>query len=77
MVEVTATEYKARLGKYFTLAHREDIQITKNGKPIAILIAPKKRTRLADDIKGVITNMERSERDQVSEWLMNKYESLD
>ena len=35
MLQITATELKANLGKYITLAEREDVVITKSGKNVA------------------------------------------
>ena len=37
---ISATEFKNNLGKYLTLAAKEDIYITKNGKSIAKLTSP-------------------------------------
>lgn len=37
---ITATEFKANLGKYLELVTNEDILITKNGKIIAQLSQP-------------------------------------
>ena len=34
MLQITATEFKADLGKYIALAEREDVVITKSGKSI-------------------------------------------
>jgi len=34
---ITATEFKTNMGKYLSLASKEDIIITKNGKSIAKL----------------------------------------
>jgi prevent-host-death family protein len=37
-MEITATEFKMNLGKYLDAATREDVIITKNGKPVARLV---------------------------------------
>jgi prevent-host-death family protein len=37
-MEITATEFKTNLGKYLDDVGREDVVITKNGKPVARLI---------------------------------------
>ncbi len=37
---ITATEFKANLGKYLEIAKKQDIYITKNGKKIALLTNP-------------------------------------
>ena len=57
MMQITATDFKANLGKYLTIARRQDILITKNGADIALLTAPKTKTGWVDDISGIIPNM--------------------
>jgi prevent-host-death family protein len=57
MVQITATEFKAKLGKYLSLAHRQDVHITKNGTDIAVLTAPKSKSGWVDDISGIIPNI--------------------
>jgi prevent-host-death family protein len=37
-MEITATEFKMNLGKYLDSVEREDVIITKNGKPVARLV---------------------------------------
>ena len=54
MIQVTATDFKANFGKYLTLAGKEDIHITKNGADAAILIPPKPKPSVIDEITGVI-----------------------
>ena len=39
-MSITATELKLNLSKYLLLAEKEDICITKNGRPIAKLVSP-------------------------------------
>jgi len=39
-MSITATELKANLGKYLTLAASEDVYITRNGKVVARLTSP-------------------------------------
>jgi antitoxin (DNA-binding transcriptional repressor) of toxin-antitoxin stability system len=48
---VTATEFKANLGKYLDLVSREDIFITKNNKTVAKLCEPKKG--VAQRLRGI------------------------
>ena len=50
MLRITATELKTNLGKYLDYAAYEDIQINKNGKPIAMLVFPKKQDSWVDKI---------------------------
>jgi len=41
MCTITATEFKTQFGKYLELSNKEDILITKNGKPFATITAVK------------------------------------
>jgi len=36
-MQITATEFKANIGRYLVLAENQDIVVTKNNKPIAKL----------------------------------------
>ena len=76
MIQVTATDLKINLGKYLSLASREEIHITKNGKNIAVLTAPKESHGWVDDITGVIQNTDIDVKKFKSERLAQKYESL-
>lgn len=50
---VTATEFKTNFGKYLELISKEDIFITKNGKPIAKLVEP--TGSVVNELRGIIT----------------------
>jgi len=76
MLQISATDLKLNLGKYLSLVGREEIQITKNGKAIAILAPPKQAQSWVDDITGVIPNTELDAKNIKGERLANKYESL-
>jgi prevent-host-death family protein len=54
MLQVTATDFKSNLGKYFSLVNQEEISITKNGVEFAVLTAPKPHRSVIDDLIGVI-----------------------
>ena len=54
MIQVTATDFKTNFGKYLNLVSENEIHITKNGNAIAILIPPKPRPSVIDDLLGVI-----------------------
>lgn len=41
MCKITATELKENLGKYLMLGLKEDILVTKNGKPLVRICAAK------------------------------------
>ncbi|MGI6019118.1 MAG: type II toxin-antitoxin system Phd/YefM family antitoxin [Marvinbryantia sp.] len=52
---VTATEFKANLGKYLELATSQDVFITKNGKNIARLTSPSvNRLAVLDNLVGIV-----------------------
>ncbi|MBQ6350679.1 MAG: type II toxin-antitoxin system Phd/YefM family antitoxin [Methanobrevibacter sp.] len=51
-MNVTATEFKTNLGKYFEMVLSEDIWITKNGKTIAKLTNP--NVSSVDSISGIL-----------------------
>lgn len=52
---ITATEFKINIGKYLSLAAREDIIITKNGKSIAKLTnANEDKVALAKSLFGIL-----------------------
>ena len=77
MIQITATDFKANLGKYFLLASREDIHITKNGTDIAVLTAPKPKSNWVDDLTGIIPGTVDDIKRFKAERLAKKYESLD
>ena len=77
MIQTTATEFKLNLGKYLNLVGREEIQITRNGVPIAVLTAPKAKKSWVDDITGVLSDANIDEKQFKRERLAQKYESLD
>jgi prevent-host-death family protein len=76
MIQATATDFKANLGKYLALASHEEIHITKNGSDIAVLTAPKPKHSWVDDLVGIIPNTEMDAKQIKAERLMKKYESL-
>jgi prevent-host-death family protein len=75
----TATDLKANLGKYLSLVGREDILITKNGRDIAVLSAPKESSAWTDELVGIAPALE-SDFDIKkinAERVAQKYENLD
>ena len=50
---VTATEFKLNFGKYLEIILKEDVFITKNGKPIAKLVNPAQSA--VDELRGIIS----------------------
>jgi prevent-host-death family protein len=77
MIQITATDFKANLGKYLSLVDREDIHITKNGADIAVLVAPKAKLGWVDDLTGIISGADIDAKKIKTERLARKYESLD
>lgn len=54
-MDITATEFKKNFGYYLALAEREDIIITKNGRPYRILSDYNKtRKDLVSELCGVL-----------------------
>ena len=52
---ITATELKANLGKYLSLAEKEDIFITQYGKVVAKLTSPfQNRLEIAESLFGSV-----------------------
>lgn len=51
---VTATEFKANLGKYLELIAKEDIFITSNGKTVAKVVNP--QSSAVDSLRGMLKN---------------------
>lgn len=69
-MSVTATEFKANLGKYLLLAATEDILITQYGKVIAKLTSPfQSRVEIAESLFGALP--------QTSTWEEAREEQLD
>ena len=56
MIQITATDFKANLGKYLRLVNKEDIVITKNGMDIAVLSTPKSKPSVIDGLVGIVPN---------------------
>ncbi|MCL1857681.1 MAG: type II toxin-antitoxin system Phd/YefM family antitoxin [Oscillospiraceae bacterium] len=79
MMQITATDFKANLGKYLSLARREEIHITKNGTNIAVLTAPKSKESWVDELIGIVPwdGEDIDIKQFKAERLAKKYESLD
>ena len=53
-MQVTATEFKTNMGKYLSMASKQDIYITKNGQRIAKLTNPSNdRVAMLDSLVGI------------------------
>ena len=78
MIQTTATDFKANLGKYLTIVGREDVHITKNGSDIAVLTAPKTNSGWVEDLIGIIPDPgpDFDAKRFKEERLAEKYESL-
>jgi prevent-host-death family protein len=76
MIQVTATEFKTNFGKYLSLAEKEDIRITKNGKSVFKLSAENDKSWL-DELVGIIPGVVDEDLKKLeTERLWKKYESL-
>ena len=54
-MSITATELKANLSKYLTLAAKEDVFITQYGKIVAKLTSPfQNRVEVAESLFGIL-----------------------
>ena len=82
MLQVTATEFKTNLGKYLDHVANEDIQISKNGKPIAILKFSNEKNSWVDNLLDISStelpglDKDFNEKDFKMERLWAKYEGL-
>lgn len=80
MIQITATDFKANLGKYLALAENEDIVISKNGKSIVKLSGIKQdKVKKIESLFGIIpwNGDDIDIKKFKAERLMKKYESLD
>lgn len=63
---ITATEFKANLGKYLELAATQDVFITKNGKQIARLTSPTiNKLSILDNLVGIISPQDTIDIDEI------------
>ena len=53
---ITATELKENLGQYLDMAMREEIVITKNGKPVAKMVNPfMEKIEMLHSLTGILS----------------------
>ena len=76
MIQITATDFKSNFGMYLSLVSEEDIQITKNGRNIAMLTSPKEMPSWVDEISGIISSTDEDTKKIKAERLAQKHESL-
>jgi len=73
---ITATELKTNIGKYLSLASKEDIIITKNGKSIAKLTNTNEdKVAMAKSLFGILPSDATLE--QAREERMKRHEGID
>ncbi len=73
---VTATEFKANLGKYLELIAKEDIFITRNGKTVAKVVNP--QVSAVDTLRGMLGGISSAsgiDMDSLREERLLKYEN--
>lgn len=76
-MQITATEFKLRLGYYLEHVSKEDIWISKNGKTIAKLVNP--NISAVDSISGILKEKVSEETDAhaLRDERISKYELHD
>jgi prevent-host-death family protein len=73
---ITATELKTNIGKYLSLASKEDIIITKNGKSIAKLTNTNEdKVAMAKSLFGILPSDATLE--QAREERLKRHEGID
>jgi len=77
MIKATASQFKTNFGKYLALAKQDDIHITKNGRSVAVLSAPKEEHSWVDEISGIVSPAGKDTKSIKAERLVKKYASLD
>jgi len=75
---VTATEFKANIGKFLVLADSEDVLVTKNGRNIARLVSVRDGKESAlRPLRGILKGTDAT-RETIREERLAKYdESID
>ncbi len=73
---VTATELKLNFGKYLEITSDEDVFITKNGKTIAKLVAPK--PNVVDELRGIVSIPEETDVDKeyIRDARLSRFENI-
>ena len=70
---ITATEFKANLGKYLEMVDEQEIIITKNGKSIARLSKPEsEKIHFLNALVGVASNLEIQDKDDLRQERLSK-----
>jgi len=73
---ITATEFKTNIGKYLTLAAKEEIIITKNGKSVAKLThANEDKVEVAKSLFNILP--EDASLELAREERLSKHEGID
>jgi len=75
MLQITATDLKLHLGKYLEMAKDVEIRITKKGKDIAVLSAPKPESKedIFDRLRGIIPDTGEDTKDYRTERRESRY----
>ena len=55
MLKISSTEFKNNMAKYLTILNKEEIILTKNGKPVAKII-PTENKNIVSKLTGIIPN---------------------
>ena len=70
MCKITATEFKENLGKYMMLSLKEEVLITKNGKPLTKLVGV--RNASWDELVGILDEKDLDLNDPKTAGILNK-----
>lgn len=71
MLKISSTEFKNNMSKYLTILNKEEIILTKNGKPVAKII-PTENQDIVQKLTGIIQddgyNIEKAKKDRISRY---------
>lgn len=71
MLKISSTEFKNNMAKYLTILDKEEIILTKNGKPVAKLI-PTENKNIVSQLTGIIPNdgytIKKAKKDRISKY---------
>ena len=57
LMQVTVTEFRKHISRYLLLSNREDIMLTKRGKPIAVVVGLyRENLKALESIFGILSS---------------------
>ena len=75
MCTITATEFKENFGKYLELGQKEDILVTKNGKPLVRIVSAKGSSSwndFFDKYEGIVKEEDLDLNDPITAGILGK-----